>query len=257
MTSDAGKHAPTAIDLFSGLVLQAPLQRIVLPLFRQQHDAQVRTTFEPTTILVDLLRSGRHADLIIAVRETLADLADEDLVAGGTMATIAVSGLGIAVPAGAEITPVDTVAAFTSLLTGARSVAYSTAGASGIYFAGLLNQLGIRDRVDRTATIVPQGYTGERLLDGRADVAIQQLSELKSVPGITIAGPFPAAVQQYTAFAVAEVADPGRSAASRALVRSLHRLLASPEAREAYVKAGLEPGDPQTGSIPGSRNTGW
>jgi molybdate transport system substrate-binding protein len=254
--SEARSPALTGIDLFSGLVLQAPLERVVLPLFRQRHAAEVRTTFEPTTILVELLRQGQHADVIIAVRETLAALADEGLVVTGTLTSIAVSGLAIAVPAGAAATPVADVPAFVRLLTGARSVAYSKTGASGIYFAGLLDRLGIRDQVDRTATIIPMGYTGECLLDGRADVAVQQLSELRSVAGITIAGPFPAAVQQYTIFAAAEVADAGRPGAARALAGSLRELLASPQARAAYAEAGLEPADPQTGCTPGSRNTG-
>jgi molybdate transport system substrate-binding protein len=242
--SGASGPARTGIDLFSGLVLQAPLERVVLPRFRQRHAAEVRTTFEPTTVLVELLRQGQHADLIIAVRETLAGLADEGLVVAGTVTSIAVSGLAIAVPAGAAVTPVADVPAFVRLLTAARSVAYSKTGASGLYFAGLLDRLGIRDRVDQTATIVPMGYTGECLLDGRADVAVQQLSELRAVPGITITGPFPAAVQQYTTFAAAEVTDAGRPAAARALAQSLRELLASPEARAAYAEAGLEPASP-------------
>lgn len=246
----------TSIDLFSGLVLRAPLERVVLPAFRQRHAAEVRTTFEPTTILAHLLRAGRHADLIIAVRETLAGLADEGLVAAGSLATIAVSRIGIAVPAGAAATPAADVPAFVRLLTGARSVAYSKTGASGVYFAGLLDQLGIRDRIDRAATIIGTGYTGECLLDGRADVAIQQLSELRSVPGISIAGPIPAAVQQYTTFAVAEVRDAGRSRAASVLAGQLREQLASPDALAAYAEAGLDRTVPQTGCTPGSRNTG-
>jgi molybdate transport system substrate-binding protein len=242
--SEDGPAPLTGIDLFSGLALRAPIERVVLPLFRQRHEAEVRTTFEPTVVLVDLLRAGQHADLIVAVSQTLAGLADEGLVAAGSVTALAVSCLGVAVPPGAAVTPVDDVSAFVRLLTTARSVAYSKTGASGIYFAGLLDRLGIRDRVDRTATIVPMGYTGECLLDGRADVAVQQLSELRSVPGITVAGPIPAAVQQYTTFAAARVRDAGRSAAASVLTGHLLELLAGPEARAAYAEAGLEPADP-------------
>jgi molybdate transport system substrate-binding protein len=173
----------TVVTLFSGLAVQEPVERVVLPLFREQYGAEVETTFEPTTVLVDLLRSGRRPDVVIAVRETLADLVREGFVAGESVNPLVRAGLGIAVRAGAHSPQVNTLPEFVSLLLSARSVAYSRAGASGIYFSGLLDRLGIGDQVNRTATVIPKGYTGECLLDGRADVAIQQLLSSASSPG--------------------------------------------------------------------------
>jgi molybdate transport system substrate-binding protein len=233
----------TVVTLFSGLAVQEPLERVVLPLFREQYGAEVETTFEPTTVLVDLLRSGRRPDVVIAVRETLADLVREGFVACESVNPLVRAGLGIAVRAGAHSPQVNTLPEFVSLLLSARSVAYSRAGASGIYFSGLLDRLGIGDQVNRTATVIPKGYTGECLLDGRADVAIQQLTELRFVPGIEVVGPFPPEVQHYTTFAAASLVTHGDHRGTEALASAMRATLSSREARAAYIEAGLEPVD--------------
>jgi ABC-type molybdate transport system substrate-binding protein len=227
------------LRLFSGLAVQAPIERVVLPLFREQYGAEVETTFEPTRVLVEFLRNGAQPDVVIAVRETIAELSNQRLLDAASAEDLARVGLGLAVPAGAPVPQIGDLPAFVDLLLRARSVAYSHAGASGIYFSGLLDRLGISDRVNSKATVIPKGYTGECLLDGRADVAIQQLSELRSVPGIEVIGPFPSEVQVYTTFTAANgagVRDAGRGR----LLGGLRALLSGPEARQAYVEGGLE-----------------
>ena len=66
-------------------------------------------------------------------------------------------------------------------MLGARSVAYSRLGASGILFAKLIERLGIASDVNAKAQIIPQGFTAEQLVTGEADLAVQQISELKQV----------------------------------------------------------------------------
>ncbi|MGX9899779.1 hypothetical protein ACW0JT_07415 [Arthrobacter sp. SA17] len=57
--------------------------------------------------------------------------------------------------------------------------------------------------MNQTAAVVDQGYTALALLDGRSDLAVQQLSELRAVPGVRIAGPLPDPVQHHTHFSIA------------------------------------------------------
>ncbi len=68
-------------------------------------------------------------------------------------------------------------------------------------FAGLIERLGIAEAIRAKATIIPAGFTAEKLVSGEADLAIQQVSELMVVPGIDIAGPFPNEVQAAMRFA--------------------------------------------------------
>jgi molybdate transport system substrate-binding protein len=230
----------TALRLFSGLAVQLPVERVVLPRFREQYGGEVETTFEPTTVLVDLLRGGASADVVIAVEEAVAELGQENLLDGDSAQTLVRVGLGLAVPASAAIPQIDSLPTLVDFLIEARSVAYSRAGASGIYFSRLLDRLGIGDRVNPKATVIPKGYTGECLLDGRADVAIQQLSELRSVSGIHVVGPFPPDVQHYTTFAMANTHG-NRDRDRDDLLRGLRAMLSGPQARSAYADLGLEP----------------
>ena len=48
--------------------------------------------------------------------------------------------------------------------------------------------------------IIPSGFTAERLVTGEADLAVQQISELKQVAGIEIVGPIPRELQTPAVF---------------------------------------------------------
>jgi molybdate transport system substrate-binding protein len=122
-------------------------------------------------------------------------------------------------------------------LLGARAVAYSRLGASGIFFAQLIERMGIASEINARACIVPQGFTAERLVTGEAELAVQQLSELKQVKAIEVVGPIPLDLQSPAVFSA------GRLAASKRLVQSdaLLKYLASPEVAPALRESGLEP----------------
>ena len=81
-------------------------------------------------------------------------------------------------------------------LLAARSVAWSEAGASGQWFSQLIKQLDIDKQLRARGTVIPAGFTAEQLVNGKADIAVQQLSELLMVPGIEIVGPLPPGTQQ-------------------------------------------------------------
>ena len=150
---------------------------------------------------------------------------------------LARSFVGFAVKAGAVRPDIATKEALRSALLGARSVAYSRLGASGIFFAQLIADLGIASEVNARATIVPQGFTAERLVTGEADLAVQQISELKQVTGIDIVGPIPPLLQDPGVFSA------GRLAASKKIEQSERflKFLASKEIAPALRASGLEP----------------
>jgi len=107
---------------------------------------------------------------------------------------------------GAPRPDLSTADTFRQVLPDARSAALSHGGASGSYFAGLIEQLGIAETIRAKATVIPAGFTAEKLVSGEADLAIQQVSELMVVDGIDIVGPFPAEVQATMRFAAATAA---------------------------------------------------
>jgi molybdate transport system substrate-binding protein len=143
--------------------------------------------------------------------------------------------LGVGVKQGAPRPDIGTVEAFKRAMTGARAVAYSRAGASGIYFAQLIERLGIAAEVNARAVVIPMGFTAEKVAGGEADLAVQQISELMTVPGIDVVGPFPDAIQVASRFEAAIFAEAANPRGAEAFLR----LLVSPAAAEAYAKGGL------------------
>jgi molybdate transport system substrate-binding protein len=198
---------------------------------------RIDADFAPTLALLDRLRGGEGADVVILTREGLDDMAREGRVVAESCVDLARSFVGVAVKAGTPHPNVATEAALRAALLAARAVAYSRLGASGILFARLIEQLGIASEINARAVIMPLGFTAERLVSGQAVVAIQQISELKQVSGIEVVGPIPRELQTPAVFSA------GRMNASQKAGEAdrLLRYLASPEVAPALRESGLEP----------------
>jgi molybdate transport system substrate-binding protein len=198
---------------------------------------RVDADFAPTIGLLERLRAGESADIVILTKEALDDLAAKGNVAADSCVDLARSFVGIAVKAGADHPDIATEAALRATLLGARAVAYSRIGASGIFFAKLIERMGIAPEINAHAKVIPSGLTAERLVTGEADLAVQQLSELKQVAGIEVVGPIPLQLQSPAVFSA------GRLAASKRVQQSdaLLKYLASSEVTSVLRESGLEP----------------
>ena len=205
--------------------------------FEAEGGARIDADFAPTLALLKRLRGGEGADVVILTKEALDDLAVKGTVVAASCADLARSFVGIAVKAGAAHPDIATEAALRATLLGARSVAYSRLGASGILFAQLIVRMGIAAEINARAIVIPQGFTAERLVTGEADLAVQQISELRQVAGIEVVGPIPRELQTPAVFSA------GRVAASRKAAQSdrLLAFLASPEMAPVLRESGLEP----------------
>jgi molybdate transport system substrate-binding protein len=204
--------------------------------FQAQSGAAISADFAPTLNLLERLKKGEVADVVILTEEGLATLAAQGGIAGGTGVNLARSWVGVAVKAGHPHPDIASEEALCAALLAARSVAYSRLGASGIYFAQLIEKLGIAVQINARATIVPIGFTAERLITGEADLAIQQISELKQIRGVEIVGPVPLHLQTPAVFSAGRLAIAANIAASDLLLK----FLASPEATPALLESGLE-----------------
>ncbi|MHA7299095.1 molybdate ABC transporter substrate-binding protein [Pseudarthrobacter sp. MDT1-22] len=235
MDSHAASEDARPLTLFCAFALKQAVQDVILPAYIQAGGTPVEAVFEPTFRLLTRIESGARPDVMAGITGSLADLVKANILTDPR--PVARTGIGVAVPPDAQIPDISTVEAFIAAVTSARSVAYSRSGPSGIYFAGLLERLGIAEQVKARATVIDAGPTAVALLDGRADIAIHQLSELVLVPEAAIVGPLPAAVQEYTDFSTALGSEASRVAGATALRDFLH----SPGALAAYSTNGLEP----------------
>lgn len=199
--------------------------------------ARIDADFAPTLGLLDRLRGGETADVVILTKQALDDLAAHGDVVAASCVDLARSFVGIAVRAGAAHPDIATEAALRATLLGARSIAYSRIGASGIFFAQLIERLGIGADVNARARIIPSGLTAELLAGGEADLAVQQISELKQVGGVEVVGPIPRDLQTPAVFSAGRWAATAKVAQADALLK----YLASPEVAPTLRESGLEP----------------
>lgn len=213
------------------VIYDAVRQEILPPL----GEAAPEIVWEPTAALMRRIEAGEKADGIFAIDGPMDDLVARGLIDGATRRPVVQAEFGIAVRQDMEAPRLDDADDMIALLLSVPSIVYSRSGASGIYFEKLIDRLSIGEAVRAKSIVIPAGLTGEKVRDGEAVLAIQQMSELRAVDGIRIAGPFPEDCQQKTDFSAAVFTD----AADRAGAMAFIDALTTPEAAKAYADRGL------------------
>lgn len=204
------------------------------PQFERASGHRLDITYDTGVGFGERVARGERPDVGIITVQIIAALAQQGITAAPRL--LARSGVGVGVRAGAARPDVSSVAALTRALLAAPSVTFTKKGASGIHFAGVIEQLGIADAVRAKAVTPDGGLVGELLVAGRAELAVQQVSELVAVPGVHLVGPLPPEVQLYTEVAATVFAGSARAAAAQEFVE----FLASAGARAVYRDKGME-----------------
>jgi molybdate transport system substrate-binding protein len=235
--ASARQDRQEAIKVLAFNGVQAVLRELA-PQFEQSTGHTLTITFDRSSELKKRIEAGEVFDVAILTGPMIDDLTQQKKVAAGTAANLARSGVGVAVRAGAPKPDIGTVEAFKRALLDAKSVAYTTEGASGVYFASVLQRLRIAGAVQAKSKTQPGGAVGELVARGEAELAVQQISELLPVAGTEIVGPFPPELQSFTVF-TAGLANPAKELEG---ATALIKFLTAP-GNAALLKAkGMEPG---------------
>jgi molybdate transport system substrate-binding protein len=190
------------------------------PEFERVSGNTLKIELDVASALKTRIEGGEAFDVAILTAGITDDLIKAGKLAG-SRADIARSGVGVAIRAGAPKPDISTADAFKQTLLAAKSVAYTTQGASGQYFASLLVKLGIADEIKAKAKLLPGGAVAELVARGEAELAVQQISELLPVAGAEFLGPLPPELQSYTVFSAAIGANAKDPASAKALIEFL------------------------------------
>ena len=221
------------LTVMSTLAVELALQSALLPAWREDVDMQ----WSPTGVLIDRVRSGERGDVLIAIDQPIAELVEEGVLRAGSVRPLARASFGLGVKRGEPVPDISTPERFEQALLSARSVAYSLTGASGIHFQEVMDRLGITGTVGAKATAIHAGFTADKVIAGEADLAVQQISELMSIDGIDVVGPFPAPYQKHTDFSAAIFTDSD----APELAEEFLDHLSDETAAEVYARSGLLP----------------
>ena len=178
---------------------------------------ELRVEFHATQALLKAIAAGQRADVVLLTAEGIDQLAGEGKVVAASRVELGNSGVGIAVRKGAPKPDISTLDALKRAVLAAESVAHSRMGASGIYFAQLLERLGIAGQLKRRV-IVEKGPVGAAVASGEAALGAQLLCELAPVAGIDIVGPLPGEVQRLSHFTGAVISGTKHAAAAQAFL---------------------------------------
>jgi molybdate transport system substrate-binding protein len=208
--------------------------------FDQASGHKLAVTWGTAPMLVKRIEDGDTADIVVLSRAGIDALNKLGKIASGTDTTLASSGVGIAVKAGAPKPDISTPEALKRTLLAAKSIAYSepsAGGASGVYFAKLIERLGIAEEMKpKTKYPPPGGFSANLLMTGEAELAVQQKPELLHVAGVEIVGLLPGDLNVITKFAVAITTGGKNADAAAALIK----MLQSPEAAAVFRSKGLD-----------------
>jgi len=178
---------------------------------------QLRVQFHATQALLKSIAAGESADVVILTTAGIDELVQQGKVVAASRVELGSSGVGLAVRAGASKPNIGSLQELKDALLAASSVAHSRMGASGIYFAQLIERLGIAERLKKRV-IVEKGPVAAAIARGEAELGAQLLCELAPVPGIDIVGPLPDEVQKSSVFAAAVMSGSAKRAAAQAFL---------------------------------------
>ena len=209
----------------------------LLPQFERASGHKVEVSYDPAKLMMERIQRGEAADLVIIGGSAVQELEKAGKVAAGTRRVVSSCGVGLAVKAGAPKPDIGSVDSFKRALLAAKSVAYTEHGASGIYFSGLIERLGVAAEVKAKAARQAGGLVGEIVAAGKAELAVQQIPELMVVKGVDVVGPLPKEIQQTTVSSIGIFASSKLPKETRAL----YDFLATVDAARVMKAKGHEP----------------
>lgn len=198
MSSHPSPDPAVTIRLMSTLALQTFVEDIGSTL----GGCPLKAAFAPTKLLLNRLRHGEPADVVLLTKAGVLQLIEEKIL-DTHYKDIATSSLGIGQASTRQQLDIGTLARLRDVLLDARSIAYSANGASGQLFVELVRRLEIEELVKQKAVVSPDGFTGAFVVSGEAEIAVQQISELRSVNGLGPITPLPEEAQCTTVFTAA------------------------------------------------------
>ena len=236
----SGSSADAAeIKVLASGSLKGALSQLI-PDFQKASGDTATIEYGPAGAITGRIQRDDAADVVIVSRSQIEKLASNGKVQPGSLVTVAGIALGVAVRKGAPKPDISSVEAFKRTLLAARSIGYrdpATGSTSGTYAASLIERLGIAEdikpklRLDRTEGDAPENVF-RTVASGEIEMQIGQITEIVIAPGVELAGPLPAEIQNTTVMAAGIIA----TSKAPEIASTFIRFISSPSAA-AVLKA--------------------
>jgi molybdate transport system substrate-binding protein len=235
----SGMHMATANELkvIVGGSLTALLSELG-PQFEKASGHKLSIHFDSTPNIISRINAGTPFDAVLVPSDVFRDAAAKSHFVQGSIGDVARVGFGVIVRSGAPKPDISTADAFKRALLRASSVASTPSSAGGAYIAKVYERLGIADAMKaKTLALPAPSAIAPTVAKGDAELGIF-LMNVFNAPGIELAGPFPADLQQDLVFTSAIAADTKETDAAKAFIDYLK----TPAAIAAIKAVGMTPG---------------
>jgi molybdate transport system substrate-binding protein len=207
------------------------------PRFERTSGHKLTVHFDSTPNLVKQATSAPF-DLGVVPVDVFKNPEAKARFAAGPTVDIARVGYGVIVRSGAPKPDIGTPDALKKALLDAKSVTYLPASAAGAYVASVFERLGIADAMKaRTVAQTSPGDIAKAVAKGDAELGVFLINVLMA-PGVELAGPFPAGLQNDLVFTAAVAADTKEAEAAKAFIAFLQ----TPDATAVIKAKGMTPG---------------
>jgi molybdate transport system substrate-binding protein len=235
--------APTAVaadvKVMSTVALTPTLDELA-PKYESGTGNKLTIVYSTIAELKKRIDAGETADVMILSRSVLDGLQTQGKIAQGSIANVGSSYVAIGVRTGAPKPDISTAEKLKAALLAAKSISYADpakGGASGVYFAKVLDRLGITDQMKSKTVLVPGAEAGELVAKGEVEMGVAQASEIAAVPGAQVVGPLPGDLNSAIVFAVGI----GSTSKDPAAAKSLIELLTGPAGAAVLKSKGMDP----------------
>jgi molybdate transport system substrate-binding protein len=167
------------------------------------------------------LVAGELADVVVLPLESFSLPAIVAVTDPASRRDLGAVGIGIAVRQGTPLPDLSSEDSLKRALLAARSVTFMDPerGTSGRHVDEVvLPKLAIRDAVRAKTVLGEGGMLAERVASGEVEIAIQQMTELLPVTGVTVVGELPASLQKVTVYSAAVTRQARSPEAARAFI---------------------------------------
>jgi molybdate transport system substrate-binding protein len=227
------------VKVLASVALEAALHELI-PQFEHATGDKVVAVYSLAADLKRRVLDGEAADVLLLTRSAMDELQKAGKLEPGSLVNVAGTAVAVVMRAGAAPPDLSTVEAFKRTLLAAKSIVYADpakGGASGVYFARVLDQLGLADQLKAKTILVPGAQAAQVVARGDAELGVAQSSEIVPVDGAQVAGPLPGEFAFMTVLSAAiEAGDQSTEAAQQFI-----HFLAGPAAAAVLKAKGFEP----------------
>jgi molybdate transport system substrate-binding protein len=212
-------HA-TDVKLLSSTAAR-PVIMALGPQFERLSSNRLIVRFELTPEVPKLITDGEIIDVAIADPNHIDALIKSGKVTSSSRVELVRFGFGVGVRSNTSMPNVASIDGFRQALLNANSVAYIGAGASGRYFIGALERLGITEEMKGKLKPGSAAENISAVAKGEVDIVVMPVPLIIAGAGVKFADALPAEYQDYTVLVAGLATAAPQAAAGQALIKYL------------------------------------